>query len=322
MQNVDYKKFLIKRNFGIELEVGNEIPLSLIRETISCNSYVPVKTSYYRATMNNSYWEVKHDGSCGKTIDKFGINEGGYEVSSFKAANVRDLLHICQIGRKIKQIGCSVNKNCGLHLHVDVSDLDFNKMGILIANWICIEKIIFEALPSTRKNNKFCVALNTLRPKFTQFVKDPLQVWNHYKPYSAKLHDNFDRRCAMNLVNYFRTIQVKTFKRPTVEFRFPEGTLVPRTIKNWVRILINFINKMANEELKLDYLKPCSLEETLQVLGLSGNKDCFLILSPGLYESKVWFLKRIIRYATYPYHHLIGEAKQILEKMEINYVSS
>jgi hypothetical protein len=322
MQNVEYKKLIAKRNFGIELEVGNEVPLSLIRETIACNSYVPVKSSYYRATLNNNYWEVKHDGSCGRSVDKFGINEGGYEVTTFKAQSVRDLLHICQIGRKIKQIGCSVNKNCGLHVHIDVSDFDTTQLGVLIGYWLCIEKIIMQAVPNSRKNNKFCVPLSTLRPKFNIELTSPTQVWMHYKPYSAKLHDNFDRRCAMNLVNYYRSMHIKNFKRPTIEFRFPEGTLVSKTIKNWTRIFINFVNSMKDKKFELTSIRPFSLEETLEVLGLSGGKDSFYILSAGLYESKVWLLKRIIRYATYPHHELLSEAKKLLQDMETNCAAS
>lgn len=316
MINVDYKKFVTKRFFGIELEIGNEIPINTIRETISYNSHIPVKTSYYRASLNNSFWEVKHDGSCGKTVDKFGINEGGFEVTTFKGSSIKDLLHVCNIARKIKQKGCEVNKNCGLHIHVDVSDFDTETMGILIANWLCIEKTMLQTVPNIRKNNKFCNPLFTLRPKFDSTDCNPAQIWNHYKPYSVKLHDNFDRRCAMNLVNYYRSMFVKNFKRPTVEFRFPEGTLVSRTIKNWARILINFVNNVSINRKMPNEFKPADLHETLQILGLEGNKDNFYILSPGLYESKMWFLRRIQRYASYPYHHLIAQSKSILQGME------
>jgi hypothetical protein len=314
--DVEYKKFVPKRCFGIEIEVGNEVPISTIKETISCNSVVPVKTSYYRASLNNTFWEVKHDGSCGKNVDKFGINEGGFEVTTFKGSTTKELLHICNMARKIKQIGCCVNKNCGLHVHVDISDFDLEKVGKLIAYWLCIEKTMFQAVPSVRKNNKFCNSLSTLRPKYDCTDITAMRVWNHYKPYSTKLHDNFDRRCALNLVNYYRSLHIKNFKRPTVEFRFPEGTLVSRTIKNWTRIFINFVNNVANKEFDLKELKNFNLEQTLNILGLGGNNDKFFLLSPGLYESKIWLLRRIVKYATYPYHDLIPQARKMLQSME------
>lgn len=320
MNSVKYKKFTAKRHFGLELEVGKEISISRIQEVIASNSFVPVKTGFYRATLNNSYWEVKHDGSCGKNVDKYGINEGGYEIVSYKGYSIKDLTHICKIGQKVKQAGCIVNKNCGMHLHVDVSDFTVSQMGVMIANWLCIEKVLLQAVPSVRKNNKFCNPMQNLRPKLKETIANGLQVWNHYKPYTSKLHDNFDRRCAMNIVNFYRSINLKSFKRCTVEFRFPEGTLVPQTIKNWGRILINFVNKMANQKLIISSIKNYTLSETLEILGLSGNSEEFHILSPGLHESKIWLLKRIIRYASYPHHSLIAEAKEILNSMEAVHV--
>jgi hypothetical protein len=316
MNTVEYKKFFSKRFFGLEMEVGREIHITKIQEVISKNSFVPVKTAFYRATLNNNCWEVKHDGSCGKNVDKFGINEGGYEVVSYKGSSIKDISHICYIGQKIKQAGCLVNKNCGLHLHVDVSDFSTSQMGIMIANWICIEKVLLQAVPSVRKNNKFCTLLQTLRPKFREPVVSGSQIWNFYKPYSNKLHDNFDRRCTMNLVNFYRSLQLKTFKRPTVEFRFPEGTLVSQSIKNWARILINFVNRMALENLNFESLQTVNLTKTLEILGLGGDKDKFYLLSPGLHDSKIWLLKRIIRYASYPHQELIVEAKKILSLLE------
>jgi hypothetical protein len=320
MESVHYLSFSGRRNFGIEMEVGNEIPISCLREIISLNSFVPVKTSFYRASLNNFFWEVKHDGSCGKNVDKFGINEGGFEVSSYKASSIKDLIHICNIGRKLKRAGCQVNCNCGLHVHVDTADFSLEQMGILIAYWLCIENNLMQAVPNIRKNNKFCNQLSKLRPKLVETNLDPMKIWNHYKPISSKLHDNFDRRCNMNLVNYYRSLQLKNFKRPTVEFRFPEGSLVASTIKNWTRIFVNFINNVKNKKLEFSQIKTFDLRKTLEVLGLSGTSHDFAILSPGLHESKKWLLRRIVRYATYPHQDLILQAKVLLAEMEISHV--
>jgi len=316
-KNIEYLKFVGRRFFGIELEIGNEIPIQTLREIVSLNSFVPVKTSYYRATINNSFWEVKHDGSCGKSVDKFGINEGGYEVTSFKGYGIKDIVHIGNIAKKLKQAGCQVNRNCGLHIHVDVSDFSIEQMGVLIGYWLCIEKIIMQAVPNVRKNNKFCNELSKLRSRIADSNFMPIKLWNHYKPISVKLHDNFDRRCAMNLVNFYRSMHVKSFKRPTVEFRFPEGTLVPHVIKNWTRILVNFVNKMKNQNLEISSFSNFGLKEALEVLGLSAKKGSFAILSPGLHESKAWFLRRILRYAAYPNYELLGEARALLDEMEV-----
>ena len=133
------------------------------------------------------------------------------------------------------------------------------------------------------------------------------------------MHDNTDRRLAVNLVNYYRHLKLKNFYRSTIEFRFPEGTLSQNNVKNWCRVFINFVNKMKQEKVCVKDVNNYGVAQTLEVLGLHGNKTNFALLSPGLYESKKWFLKRIIRYAEYSHMDLVFEAKEILSQMEIHH---
>lgn len=316
MKSVEFRKFNCKRSFGLEIEVGNEIPTSIIKRIIQDCSSIPVKSNYYRATINNTYWDVKHDGSCGKKTDKFGINEGGFEINTFKASSLTELMHICHVTRELKQSGLQINKNCGFHVHVDAHDFTENQMGILISNWLCIERTMLQSVPFTRKRNKYCQKLGSCRFPVRTTFESGEDAWNYYKPGSTKLHDNSDRRLTLNLVNYYRYLKLKNFQRSTVEFRFPEGTLLQNNVKNWTRIFVNFVNKMSHETKCVKSIRNYSVEETLNVLGLGGVTDKFVLLSPGLHESKKWFLKRIIRYADYANFDLATEAKEILASME------
>lgn len=319
MNLVQFKKFQCRRSFGVEVEVGNEVPISHIRRLVESCSSIPVKSNYYRATINNSFWDIKHDGSCGKKTDKYGINEGGFEINSFKANSLMELLHICHVVRNLKSLGLQVNKNCGFHVHVDIHDFTEDQVGILISNWLCIERCIMQSVPYNRKRNKYCQRVQSCRyPIQTQF-ENANEVWEKYKPKSTKLHDNTDRRLALNLVNYYRHLKLKNFHRSTIEFRFPEGTLSQNNVKNWCRIFINFVNKMKQEKYCVKNISNFGVAQTLEVLGLHGNKSTFALLSPGLYESKKWFLKRIIRYAEYSHMDLSSEAREILNNMEIHH---
>jgi hypothetical protein len=315
MENILFSKFSCKRAFGIELEVGNEIPLSCIRDTIKDNSFVPVKTAFYRASLNNAYWDVKHDGSCGKHIDKYGINEGGYEVCSYKAVHLNDLFHICNIAKTLKGRGCKVNPNCGLHIHIDASDFSIEQMGMLIGAWCCIEDTVLQVAHPSRRKNKYCGKFINSRAGLPDEAT-PSNLWNFYKPKSTKLHDNYDRRLTLNLVNYFRHLNLKKFRRPTIEFRFPEGTLDAVVIKNWVRLFINFVNRMSVQTNSIQQIRSYNLEDTLKTLGLMAEKNEFLILSPGLHETKKWFLKRIMKFADIYHNDLAFKAEEILLGME------
>lgn len=316
--NILFQKLLCKRHFGVELEIGNEIGIHHIRRIIEQNSSIPVKTCAYRATINNSYWDVKHDGSCGKKTDKFGINEGGYEVNSFKAYTAKDLHHICMIAKKLKKSGLQVNNNCGVHIHIDASDFSETQMGVFIYNWLLIEETVLQSVPDCRRRSKYCCKNIASRIKLEEDAfLSPEIIWEHYRPKTTKLHDNMDRRLAVNLVNYYRHLKLKYYHRPTIEFRFPEGTLISGNVKNWVKLLLHFVNRMSNIKTEMLAVKSVGLEETLEIMGLGGIDNNFSILSPSLHETKVWFLKRIMRFADYKHLHLKHEAKEILEKMGV-----
>jgi hypothetical protein len=314
-----FEKLSCKRFYGVEMEIGNEVGLSHIRRIIEENSLVPVKSATYRATINNAYWDVKHDGSCGKKTDKFGINEGGYEVNSYKAFTAKDLSHICHIAKKLKQSGLQVNRNCGLHVHVDASDFSPEQMGVFMFYWLQIEDIIFQSIPDIRKRCKYCSKNFFSRTNMFSSKQNilPIDVWEHYRPKTTKLHDNMDRRLAVNFINYFRFLKLKYFHRPTVEFRFPEGTLISYHLKNWVKLFIHFVNKMSNESKVLPKFKIANLQETLEILGLNGDDKSFALLSPSLYETKIWLLKRINRNCDYRHMGLKDESAQLLQGMGV-----
>lgn len=290
------KKFSSNRSYGIELEIGNEVNPQFISSIIRNSSHVPVKNNLYRSSVNNNYWDVKMDGSCGKKTDEFGMNEGGYEITTFKASGYKQLQHICKVVKDIKKIGVKVNKNCGLHIHVDISDFREEDVGRLIKCWLFVEKIIMMAVPDRRRFNKYCMPFSFNEKFSLRENATALEVWNHYKPSHILSHNNTDRRKTMNLVNYCRYLRIKKFKRSTVEFRFPEGTLSSNIVKNWVRLLIEFVNNVKNHDINLNELSKKSFRDQLYVLGLGNSKDCFNIFSKGLRETKAWFLKRILRY--------------------------
>lgn len=322
---IHYEKFTSKRCFGIEMEVGNEVSLTTIATIIKNNSTFPLRSNLYKNSINNNYWDLKLDGSCGKNFDDYGMNEGGYEITSFKASGVKQLQHICKVAKHVKKSGVKPNINCGLHIHVDVSDFDEHDMGRLIIAWRCIESIILQAVPFRRRLNKYCMPFSLSKPDPKMEELDYSGIWNYYKPSHINNHSNLDRRKAMNLVNYCRSKVVKSFKRSTVEFRFPEGTLIESNIKNWTRLLVNFVSRIKDQKVCINKIEKYNLEKVLHVLGLGeiGSQN-FCILSKGLRETKIWFLQRILRYdnaGTFYGDHdlLVTTAEDILRKMGVKH---
>ncbi len=292
MQN-KFLKFDTKRCFGVEIEIGKEINRDLIVLYLKKNTRRFVKKSYYRPTVNNSYWDVKHDGSCGLKVVN-GINEGGYEINSYKASGINELKEICKIVSNMKTIGVKVNNNCGFHLHVEVADFSEDVMGILLNNWIHIEELVFDCVPKKRKNNKYCQRMNHEYLMLKENFRKPIDFWNLYKPKATTLN-NAERKRSLNINNYYRSLNLKKFNRKTVEFRFMESTLCEKNIKNWVRFLVNFVEFCKNRSKMIS--KPiASVEEFLEIVGL-GSPNNGYELSEGLTDTRNWILKRMVRHS-------------------------
>lgn len=292
---VEYKQFQSERHFGVELEVGREIPRSVISNVIKKYSDKKVVISNYVNSVNNSHWVVKTDSSCGKNTNHLGQNEGGYEITSYKASGISDIEIISKISSEIKKIGVNVNHNCGYHIHIDVSDFSEADMGSLIGHWVCIEDAFFAAVPERRKFNPYCKRLKAKNTS-KHYFENSTEIYNRYKPNVANIRNATEKRYSLNLLNYYVSTKKPSFKRKTIEFRFPEGTLTPTTVKNFIILLINFTETVKQKQTTPKHLTNYKLDQIMNILGIDHDKDKFYIFDKNLFDAKVWFLKRLVRF--------------------------
>lgn len=319
--HVVYRKFTTPRKFGVELEVGNEIKKPTIRRLIKLKSEKTVQTSRYVPSINNSWWHVKDDATCG-VLGRDGPK--GIEIASFVASGVSDLSHICEVADFLSTSGVKVNDNCGLHIHVDASDITIEQVGRILSSWIKIESFLSLALPIRRRNNFYCEMISGKADNIYSLIglgKQRIErniatvIYEILRPDDISLYENRDRRVTLNLVNYCRAIKQNHLNRKTIELRWPEGTLNGNDIKNWVRLFLNFIEYAKNSPV-LDNNDFPSLQEGLNILGL-GHRNNFCILSEGLLATKIWLLERMLKnpdfdklrmLAGYPVIHIFDKA--------------
>lgn len=297
--HVVYRKFATLRKFGVELEVGNEIKKPTIRRLIKLKSEKIVQTSRYVPSINNSWWHVKDDATCG-VLGRGGPK--GIEVASFVASGVSDLSHICEVADFLSKSGVKVNDNCGLHIHADASDITVEQVGRILSSWVKIESFLSLALPIRRYSNSYCEMISGKADNMCNLMRClpsaterniAKAIYEILRPYDISLYENRDRRVTLNLVNYCRAEQQKHSNRKTIELRWPEGTLNGNDIKNWVRLFLNFIEYAKNSPV-FDNNDFPSLQEGLNILGL-GHRDNFCILSEGLLSTKIWLLERMLK---------------------------
>lgn len=313
---VNYKQFNTNRRFGVELEVGNEIRKAQIKRAILKHSDFPVVCSGWATSKNNAFWHIKNDATCGK--DGWEGNRG-FEIASYVASGWRQLLQIEQCVRSVQKLGVKTNKNCGLHVHVDVTDFSTFEMASLVAHWLKIELRMLHSVP--RRRASFDGYSKPIMHSTCFYIErnrsySPGEFWEMFVPEDGEPYV-VDRAVTLNIQNYLKLLKWPAWLKGTVEFRWPEGTLNSVDVKNWIRLFVNFVENSKDRPMPEDICHS-DLDETLDILGL-GHPDGLTVLSPGLHETKTWFLERIIKhYDEYPYlerKKQTDRAKEILNDM-------
>lgn len=115
---------------------------------------------------------------------------------------------VCEV---LADTNAQVNKTCGLHVHLDMrnrnSEMAFN-------NLVCSQNILYAMNPFSRQSGTYCRRVDT---------KD------------------FD--LAKKGTKYFG-INAESFNRhKTIEIRIHSGTIQSRKISNWVKLLLQIVNR-------------------------------------------------------------------------------
>ena len=291
---VKYKRLNSKRAFGVELEVGNEVPAAKIFKIVDSMTDRRVVLTGWGRSINNSHWHVKSDITCGP----FGPpQDRGWEIASFKASGLRDLLHIVEVANALQKEGLKPNNNCALHVHVNIEDFRLDRAAILLAYWLKIENAFQQTVPPHRLSSMHCRPVSSIKKYDPEKFYSPQRLWELVRPTNFNVHNNEERRVMLNMVNYTVGLGlggVFSSNRPTAEFRFPEGTLNGNDVFCWVTLFLNFVEQVKNAPMP-STLKPVNLSAFLSILGLENTGE-FLLLDDNLRRAKLWLLNRIKTY--------------------------
>lgn len=315
-KQIIYKHFR-NRRFGVELEFGKTITKPQVVKTIQEYSNHKVKSLGHVASRGNNLWHVKTDCTCG--ADGY----QGWEVASFVGKNHRDIIHIGGAAKALKDSGAAVNRNCGLHVHVEIADFEKRDVGILLGCWLKIEKIMRLAV-SKKRHLDYC---RLIKPEtdwgwlghYYGKYYSPQELYELYIPANRDDVDEFRYR-AVNIVNYYKGLRNKNYKRKTVEYRMPEGTLEESDVINWTRLFVNFTNGIKSRVVPSN-IEAADLKEALYYLNLYPEYNKFYIFSPALNKTRIWFLKRIInrldmtKKLSYYNTQLRTDAKKLLKEI-------
>ncbi len=283
---VQYRSFSTRRPFGVE---GEYTRFGITREamadilTIKDPSRSVIITEY--GLSSGDGWHVKTDSTC------------GWEVASYKGRGVADLVNISSCFEAVAAQGGYINSDCGLHIHVDVSDFTECEVARVVAHWIRIEPVVFSIVPKSRKENIYC---KRLRRKFIRCIGKRTSPWKEsdfyqkVKPFDYE--SKKERRVSLNICNFEKSLVEQDFDRKTLELRLPEMTSKGDDIKNWIRFFVTFVENTSKISIPCD-MSSVGLSKTLYLAGLHAGDGEGLLLSDGLFRTKEWFLYRVLKYA-------------------------
>lgn len=148
------------------------------------------------------YVNITTDGSV-----EHGRNETGSEFRiCMRRDQIREMLP--PIMQALKTMGGTVNKSCGLHVHMDQRHNSIEAAGSVFQRLVRSLGLLYTVVPSSRRKNTFCKR-------------------NRYADFEKARHG--ERYKAVNATAYG--------KHRTIEVRLFGGTLEESKIINWIEVL-------------------------------------------------------------------------------------
>lgn len=286
MASRPYLQWNSDRRFGIELELnsfdGKNRPEQGQRPAgidyvamVVARRECEIEIREWEHTHGNEVWVLKPDSSCGMELCT-PVYKGWTGLKK-----CCEVVHAIQEDPKIK-----TDSRCSVHVHIEIGDLTPEEMGNVVAWWIKCEPVFMDSVPNHRKRNRYCqfMGMTSLFQHDTNIGGiDLVRKVGNVKYYS------------------FNAMQFIKNGRKTFEFRIIEGDGCkdPLLIKNWVRLLIHFV-EMAKKKPPVPFeegnpwssflwLDPI---DVFKFLGFLGDYE----LSPGLKQTRNWFLGRLQKF--------------------------
>lgn len=166
-------------------------------------------------------WKIVSDASL-----RPGPNQAGFELVS-PPSNENHLGQITKVCEVLTALGATVNKSCGLHVHVTARDKDLKALKRLAALYAEHEPAIDTIMPPSRRgraNSQYCNTLVTADHAALAAATDVAGIMRAVAP--GKFY-------KVNYSVYYR--------QGTVEFRHHSGTVDANKIIKWIK----FVNALV-----------------------------------------------------------------------------
>ena len=218
---------MFNKTFGVELEFiapetlnRNAIARALTRAGVSSfdAGYTHETSERWKLVSDAS---VRGDGNAMELVSPILRGDAGMAM----------LRKACD---ELTRLGCTVNKSCGLHVHVGARDMSVVAMRRLAILYSDFEAVLDSVMPASRRlnNNMYLRSLSGLSKSQIAVARDVRAI--------ALQINNGGRYAKLNFTSHW--------KHGTIEFRLHAGTINADKACNWVSACLRMMNAAEQDQ--------------------------------------------------------------------------
>lgn len=214
--------WVLDRTFGVEIELTGVTPTQVVRALRSIRN-VNLDVQRWGATRDYTRWVLTTDGSVtsrGSVDPNYPVlGSSGLELVSPVLFGMNGMKKLQKVLDALVNAGATVNRSCGIHVHIGAADLDTKALKALHTNYADAQTAELDSfLLDDRKEGSHGSC------SWAKIVRRPEAIAAQIR---AALHGGrYDRYAAVNLANFVR--------RGTVEFRQMQGSVNAENVCSWV----------------------------------------------------------------------------------------
>ena len=205
-----------QRRFGVEIEFTG-VNRDTVRQALRSNGIACEVQHYNHRTQ--PVWKIVTDSSC------------GFEMVSPILQGERGFQDLKVVLDTMTQVGCQVNRQTGIHVHLEATDLSLLDVKHILKRYSDNEQEIDSWFPRSRRgnNNSYCHSIDY----YCNLNRLDLQLDGPVSE-GARLTAKFCKVNTNHLNGY-----------GTIEFRQHAGSTDYNKVSNWILFLQHFVEQSA-----------------------------------------------------------------------------
>lgn len=201
------------------------------------------------------------------------LSSKGLEFITPKLSGKKGRKALRKLTNELKNNGFTVDKTCGLHIHLDTEDIkdNYEKIKNIFLFYIAFEPVIFSYLPISRRKNRYCLPLTEFyhenEIKKCNNLTCIEQMWYREQSLSSiegrkKQRYDSSRYSGINLHSLL--------SNGHIEIRYHSGTLIYNKIIKWIELHVAILDYISKTD---SYIVSNALRDIKYLVSLKEKQE-------------------------------------------------